>query len=179
MTHESLVQALFARAQRQPKLAIEFALATRHAAETMALVSFHFYAMAIEAAARVDLGEMHTATLLATTALGAVENLQGCEYGLEIRSSAPTRSSAPARRKRRAHTSARSTTRTRSSTTSATRACASSSRSGRSSPLSFETDAVPARRPASTGSRGAVSSPAGPPNRMTTTATTRAPPRSP
>jgi predicted dienelactone hydrolase len=52
----------------------------------MALVAFHFYAMAIEAAARVDLGEMHTATLVATTALGAVENLQGCEYGLEIRS---------------------------------------------------------------------------------------------
>jgi hypothetical protein len=51
----------------------------------MALVAFHFYAMGIEAAARVDLGEMHSATLLATTALGAVENLQGCEYGLEIR----------------------------------------------------------------------------------------------
>jgi hypothetical protein len=80
-----MVQALFARARRQPKQATEFALAARHAAETMALVSFHFYAMAVEAAARVDLGEMHTATLVATTALGAVENLQGCEYGLEIR----------------------------------------------------------------------------------------------
>jgi len=85
-THESLVQALFARARREPKAASEFALATRHSAEKMALVSFHFYAMAIEAAARVDLGEMHTATLVANTALGAVENLQGCEYGLEIRS---------------------------------------------------------------------------------------------
>jgi tetratricopeptide (TPR) repeat protein len=85
-THESLVQALFARARRQPKEATEHALAARHAAETMALVSFHFYAMAVEAAARVDLGEMHTATLVANTALGAVENLQGCEYGLEIRS---------------------------------------------------------------------------------------------
>jgi tetratricopeptide (TPR) repeat protein len=84
--HESLVQALFARARREPRQAAEFALATRHAAEKMALVSFHFYAMAIEAAARVDLGEMHTATLVATTALGAVENLQGCEFGLEIRS---------------------------------------------------------------------------------------------
>jgi hypothetical protein len=42
--------------------------------------------MALEASARVDLGEMHSATLLATTALGAVEHLQGCEYGLEIRS---------------------------------------------------------------------------------------------
>jgi serine/threonine protein kinase/tetratricopeptide (TPR) repeat protein len=85
-THESLVQALFARARRQPRQAADFALAARHAAETMALVSFHFYAMAIEASARVDLGEMHTATLVATTALGAVENLQGCEFGLEIRS---------------------------------------------------------------------------------------------
>jgi hypothetical protein len=41
--------------------------------------------MAVEAAARVDAGEVHAATLLATTALGAVEALQGCEYGLEIR----------------------------------------------------------------------------------------------
>jgi tetratricopeptide (TPR) repeat protein len=85
-THEGLVRALLARARREPQQAIEHALAARHAAERMALVAFHFYAMAIEAAARVDLGEMHTATLVATTALGAVENLQGCEYGLEIRS---------------------------------------------------------------------------------------------
>jgi len=28
---------------------------------------------------------MHAGTLLATTALGAVETIQGCEYGLEIR----------------------------------------------------------------------------------------------
>ena len=85
-THESLIRALFARARREPHEAIEHALAARHAAEKMALVSFHFYAMAIEAAARADLGEMHSATLVANTALGAVENLQGCEYGLEIRS---------------------------------------------------------------------------------------------
>ena len=51
----------------------------------MALAAFHVYAMAIEAVARVDLGEVHTATLVATTALATVENLQGCEYGLEIR----------------------------------------------------------------------------------------------
>ena len=85
-THESLIRSLFARARREPHEAIEHALAARHAAERMALVSFHFYAMAIEAAARVDLGEMHSATLVANTAMGAVENLQGCEYGLEIRS---------------------------------------------------------------------------------------------
>jgi serine/threonine protein kinase/tetratricopeptide (TPR) repeat protein len=84
-TYESVVRAIFARARRLPQEALENALAARRNAEDMALVAFHFYAMAIEAAARVDLGEMHSATLLATTALGAVENLQGCEYGLEIR----------------------------------------------------------------------------------------------
>jgi hypothetical protein len=64
----------------------------------MALAAFHVYAMAIEAAARVDLGEVHAATLAATTALGAVENLQGCEYGLEIRAlcaDALTRAGSP------------------------------------------------------------------------------------
>jgi tetratricopeptide (TPR) repeat protein len=84
-THESVVRALLARARRDPREAIAQAVAARHTAESKALVAFHFYAMAIEAAARVDVGEMHAATLLATTALGAVENLQGCEYGLEIR----------------------------------------------------------------------------------------------
>jgi len=83
--HESVVRSLFARARREPHEAITHALAARHNAETKALVAFHFYAMAVEAAARVDLGETHAATLVATTALGAVENLQGCEYGLEIR----------------------------------------------------------------------------------------------
>jgi serine/threonine protein kinase/tetratricopeptide (TPR) repeat protein len=84
-THETVVRALLALARREPRQAVDHALAARQAAEKMALVAFHFYAMAIEAAARVDLGEMHTATLVATTALGAVEHLQGCEYGLEIR----------------------------------------------------------------------------------------------
>ncbi|MGH7296744.1 MAG: tetratricopeptide repeat protein, partial [Polyangiaceae bacterium] len=85
-THEGVVRALFHKARREPQAAVEHALAARHAAEKMALVAFHYYAMAIEGAARVDLGEMYAATLVATTALGAVENLQGCEYGLEIRS---------------------------------------------------------------------------------------------
>ena len=83
--HETLVRALLAGVRRRPKEAVAHALEARYASERMALVAFHFYAMAIEASARVDLGEMHSATLLATTALGAVENLQGCEYGLEIR----------------------------------------------------------------------------------------------
>jgi tetratricopeptide (TPR) repeat protein len=84
-THEAVVRALLHRARREPHAAVEHAVAARQAAEKMALVAFHFFAMAIEAAARVDLGEMHSATLLATTALGAVEHLQGCEFGLEIR----------------------------------------------------------------------------------------------
>jgi serine/threonine protein kinase/tetratricopeptide (TPR) repeat protein len=84
-THEFVVRALFARARRQPSEAIDQALLARQIAESKALVALHFYAMAIEAAARVDVGETHAATLVATTALGAVEHLQGCEYGLEIR----------------------------------------------------------------------------------------------
>jgi len=83
--HERIVRALIERHRREAKQAALDAYAARRAAEDMALVSFHFYAMAIEAAARVDAGEMHTGTLLATTALGAVDTLQGCEYGLEVR----------------------------------------------------------------------------------------------
>src|SRR5260221_14657856 len=67
-THERIVQALIERQRRNAKRAVEAAYAARRAAEDMALVSFHFYAMAIEAAARVDAGGMHTGTLLATTA---------------------------------------------------------------------------------------------------------------
>jgi eukaryotic-like serine/threonine-protein kinase len=84
--YEGIVRALLARAMRHPDDAVRHAFEARHDAENTALVAFHFFAMAIEAAARVDLGEMHAATLLATITLGAVENLQGCEYGLEIRS---------------------------------------------------------------------------------------------
>jgi serine/threonine protein kinase/tetratricopeptide (TPR) repeat protein len=83
--HESIVRALLGRARHEPDVALHHAAIARRGAEKMALVAFHFYGMAIEAAARVDLGEVHAATLVATTALGAVENLQGCEYGLEIR----------------------------------------------------------------------------------------------
>ncbi len=84
-TRESVVRAVLGRARQEPEVAVNHAVLARRGAERMALVAVHFYAMAIEAAARVDLGEMHAATLLATTALGAVENLEGCEYGLEIR----------------------------------------------------------------------------------------------
>ncbi len=83
--HEAIVRAVLARTNRQSQIAVAHAVEARRAAEQQALVAYHFYGLAIEAAARVDQGEMHAATLLATTALGAVETLQGCEYGLEIR----------------------------------------------------------------------------------------------
>ena len=85
MTHAAVVGAALARYRRDARTAIEQALSARRSAESQALVAYHFYAFAVEAAARVDAGEVHAATLLATTALGAVEALQGCEYGLEIR----------------------------------------------------------------------------------------------
>jgi tetratricopeptide (TPR) repeat protein len=84
-THEAVVRAVLARARRDAPVAIAQAVRARRLAEDLALVSFHFYALALEAASRVDAGEMHAAVLLANTALGAVETLQGCEYGLEIR----------------------------------------------------------------------------------------------
>jgi hypothetical protein len=84
-THELVTRAQLARHRRDSRSAIAYAVEARHQAEAQALVSFHFYAQAIEASARVDAGEIHSATLHATTALGAVETLQGCEYGLDIR----------------------------------------------------------------------------------------------
>jgi hypothetical protein len=97
-THESVVRALLGRARGEPAEVVRHAVEARRGAEGMALAAFHVYAMAIEASARVDLGEVHAATLAATTALGAVENLQGCEYGLEIRAlcaDALTRAGSP------------------------------------------------------------------------------------
>jgi serine/threonine protein kinase/tetratricopeptide (TPR) repeat protein len=85
ITHAAVVGAALARYRRDAPEAIEKAVSARRSAEHQALVAYHFYAMAVEAAARVDAGEVHSATLLATTALGAVEALQGCEYGLEVR----------------------------------------------------------------------------------------------
>ncbi len=85
ITHAAVVGGALARYRRDAPTAIHNALTARRSAEQQALVAYHFYAMAVEAAARVDAGEVHAATLLATTALGAVEALQGCEYGLEIR----------------------------------------------------------------------------------------------
>ena len=84
-THWEVVSAALARARREPHAAIAHAVKARRESEAQALVAFHFYAMALEAAARTDAGEVHAATLLATTAMGAVDALQGCEFGLEVR----------------------------------------------------------------------------------------------
>jgi serine/threonine protein kinase/tetratricopeptide (TPR) repeat protein len=84
-TQEAIVRSALARARRDVNAALEHAVLARQLAQSLALVNYHFYAIALEAAARIDLGEVHAATLNATTALGAVETLQGCEHGLEIR----------------------------------------------------------------------------------------------
>jgi serine/threonine protein kinase/tetratricopeptide (TPR) repeat protein len=83
--HEKLLRALLARMRGDHSRAVMFAFDARQAAEAQAYVAFHFYAMAIEARARVDMGEEHTGILLATTAMGAIDTLQGSEYGLATR----------------------------------------------------------------------------------------------
>ncbi len=83
--HEKIMRALLARASGDSGAAVMHAFDARQAAEAQAYVAYHFYAMAVEAAARVDIGEHHTGILLATTAMGAIETVQGSEYGLETR----------------------------------------------------------------------------------------------
>jgi eukaryotic-like serine/threonine-protein kinase len=83
--HEKILRALMARQQGDAARAVMYAFDARQAAEAQAYVAFHFYAMAIEARARVEMGENHTGILLATTAMGAIETLQGSEYGLPTR----------------------------------------------------------------------------------------------
>jgi tetratricopeptide (TPR) repeat protein len=83
--HEKIVRALLARASGDSSAAVMHAFDARQAAEAQAYVAYHFYAMAIEAASRVDIGEQHTGILLATTAIGAIETIQGSEFGMETR----------------------------------------------------------------------------------------------
>lgn len=83
--HEKILRALLARKRGDAGSSVMHAFDARQVAEAQAYVAFHFYAMAIEAAARVDIGEQHTGILLATTAMGAIETIQGSEYGLETR----------------------------------------------------------------------------------------------
>ncbi len=82
--HERIVRALIARAENHPTDAIHYAQAARKLAEPQGLLSYHIYATAIEAAARVDAQEQHTGVLLARTALGAIESTAS-EYGIEVR----------------------------------------------------------------------------------------------
>jgi tetratricopeptide (TPR) repeat protein len=83
--HERLLRAVLAYEMGDARTAVQRAFEARQAAEAQAYAAFHFYAMAVEAAARVGAGEVHTGVLLATTALGAIETLQGSEYGLQTR----------------------------------------------------------------------------------------------
>ncbi len=83
--HAKLLRALMARRIGNSPTAVMYAFDARQVAEAQAYVAFHFYAMALEAASRVDIGEQHTGILLATTAMGAIETLQGSEYALETR----------------------------------------------------------------------------------------------
>jgi len=85
LVHERIIRACLARLSGDAQSAIGFATEARQTAESQALMSFHIYAMAVEAAARVDSGEHHTGVLLARTALGAAENSGGSEYGIEVR----------------------------------------------------------------------------------------------
>lgn len=83
--HAKLLRAEVARRVGNSSMAVVYAFDARQVAETQAYASLNFYAMALEAKARIEIGELHTATLLATTTLGAVENLEGSEYALETR----------------------------------------------------------------------------------------------
>jgi tetratricopeptide (TPR) repeat protein len=83
--HERILRALLARTSGDVQGAISYAADARQAAESQALISFHVYATAVEAAARVDGGEHHTGALLARTALGAAESVGTSEYGIEVR----------------------------------------------------------------------------------------------
>ncbi|CAN92912.1 MULTISPECIES: serine/threonine-protein kinase [Sorangium] len=84
MIHERNVRGLLARARGDIQGAIANASEARQLAESQGLMSYHAHATAIEAASRVDAGEVHSGVLLARTALGAVE-AGSSEYGIEVR----------------------------------------------------------------------------------------------
>ncbi len=83
--HELIVSALLHRAQGETTLARDRAALARQLAESQALVSYHVYATALEAVTRVELGDIQKGLFLATTGLGAVEAMEGSEYGIEVR----------------------------------------------------------------------------------------------
>jgi eukaryotic-like serine/threonine-protein kinase len=84
LAHERIIRARLALAGYDLASAIGQAAEARRLSEAQGLVSYHTYATAIEALARVGTGEIHSGVLLARTALGAVETMAS-EYGLEVR----------------------------------------------------------------------------------------------
>ncbi len=81
---ERIVRALLAHGDGDAKAAVGHAAEARRLTESQGLISYHAYATAIEAVARVAAGEVHSGVLLARTALGTVEAIAS-EYGLEVR----------------------------------------------------------------------------------------------
>jgi tetratricopeptide (TPR) repeat protein len=85
-----LVHALLARAYVSVKSG-EYVRAQRTAieagrfAQAQSLLSFQLFSLALQAEAAMRLGSPHEAYHLVTMALGPVEAVQGCEYGLAIR----------------------------------------------------------------------------------------------
>ena len=84
LAHERIVRALLAHSAGDSRAAVAHASDARRLTESQGLVSYHAYATAIEAVARVAAGEVHSGVLLARTALGTVEAVTS-EYGLEVR----------------------------------------------------------------------------------------------
>ena len=83
--HLLVVQGLIAFEEEDAIAAATYAAEARQLAEGQALVSYHVFATAIEAAARVSSGDVQAGVMLATTALGAVEAMEGSEYGIHVR----------------------------------------------------------------------------------------------
>lgn len=85
IVHERIVRARFAKAIGDYASAAAHALAGREKAEGRTLVSFTLFAMAIEAASRVAMGEIEEGTRLALTALETALSMEGTEFGIEVR----------------------------------------------------------------------------------------------
>ncbi|MEM9691698.1 MAG: tetratricopeptide repeat protein, partial [Myxococcota bacterium] len=83
--HQLAVEALLSHRDEDHYLAADYAARARQLAESQGLVSYHVFATSVEAAARVASGEVQAGVLLATTALGAVEAMEGSEYGTKVR----------------------------------------------------------------------------------------------
>ena len=85
LVHAQLIQGWSSLLAQNNVEAVALAFEARQLAETHAYAGLHFHAMSVEAMARAILGEAHTASLLASTALSALETLDGSLYGLETR----------------------------------------------------------------------------------------------